>query len=125
MASSEQQLKHITKASGDNVQRLALVVNGGVGPVTLARPQGARRPLPQLPIEVWENVINHLWDAQRTLRRCTINVCRAWYPPSRFHLRVQIKIKSVEDVKAYAKMLKQTPKWSGRAHDMTMIITNN
>ncbi|KZT04911.1 uncharacterized protein LAESUDRAFT_657015, partial [Laetiporus sulphureus 93-53] len=84
----------------------------------------ARRPLPQLPMEVWENVIDHLWDTQDALRQC-IFVCRAWHPRSCFHLRMQIKIKSVEDVKAYAKMLKQTPKWSGRAHDMTMIITKN
>ncbi|KZS99518.1 uncharacterized protein LAESUDRAFT_618057, partial [Laetiporus sulphureus 93-53] len=50
-----------------------------------------------LPIEVWENGINHLWDDQRALRRCSL-VCRAWYPPCRFHLRRDIRIRTVKGV---------------------------
>ncbi|KZT08065.1 uncharacterized protein LAESUDRAFT_615278, partial [Laetiporus sulphureus 93-53] len=75
--------------------------------------------LPQLPIEVWENVINHLWNAQRALRECSLT-CRAWYPPSHFHLIGWVEIRSVQGVKAYAKMLKQTPEVSERAHDMNI-----
>ncbi|KZT08302.1 uncharacterized protein LAESUDRAFT_676281, partial [Laetiporus sulphureus 93-53] len=80
----------------------------------------ATRTLPQLPIEVWENAINHLWDDQNTLRKCSL-VCRAWYHPIRFHLHRQIEIRSVKGVKAYAKMLKQMPELSNRTHDMNII----
>ncbi|KZT08114.1 uncharacterized protein LAESUDRAFT_609320, partial [Laetiporus sulphureus 93-53] len=75
--------------------------------------------LPQLPIEVWENVINHLWDDQNTLKECRL-VCRAWLPPSRFHLRRWVMIRTVNGVKAYAKVLKQTPELSKRPHNMTI-----
>ncbi|KZT04993.1 uncharacterized protein LAESUDRAFT_250027 [Laetiporus sulphureus 93-53] len=77
----------------------------------------ATRPLPQLLIEVWENVINHLWDNEWALWMCRL-VCRAWYPPSRFHLHSQIRIQSVKGVKAYVKILKQTPELSKRPHNM-------
>ncbi|KZS99649.1 uncharacterized protein LAESUDRAFT_606320, partial [Laetiporus sulphureus 93-53] len=73
--------------------------------------------LPQLPIEVWENVIDHLWDDQGALQECN-RVCRAWYPLSRFHLHRQITIRNVKGVKAYVKALKQTPELSERAHYM-------
>ncbi|KZT05514.1 uncharacterized protein LAESUDRAFT_607097, partial [Laetiporus sulphureus 93-53] len=75
--------------------------------------------LPQLPIEVWENVVNHPWDDQRALKRCGL-VCRAWYPPRRFHLHRRITIWSAKGVKAYATVLKQTPELSKWAHDMTI-----
>ncbi|KZT07320.1 uncharacterized protein LAESUDRAFT_812305 [Laetiporus sulphureus 93-53] len=74
----------------------------------------------ELPIEVWENVINHLWDDQRALRRCML-VCRAWYPPSLFHLRRLIRIKTVKTVMAYAKKLKRRPELSKRPYDMTIV----
>ncbi|KZS99554.1 uncharacterized protein LAESUDRAFT_616257, partial [Laetiporus sulphureus 93-53] len=68
---------------------------------------------PQLPIEVWENVIDHLWDKQWTLLECHL-VCRAWYPRSRFHLHRSIWFVSSKGVKAYAKALNQTPELSER-----------
>ncbi|KZT08111.1 uncharacterized protein LAESUDRAFT_75822 [Laetiporus sulphureus 93-53] len=97
-----------------NLQRLTRIVKGKgkAGPV-------ATRTLPQLPIEVWENVIDHLWDDRDALKAC-IFVCRAWYSPSRFHLHRQIEIQSVKGVKAYVKELKQTPELSKRAHNMTI-----
>ncbi|KZT00701.1 uncharacterized protein LAESUDRAFT_612207, partial [Laetiporus sulphureus 93-53] len=76
--------------------------------------------LPQLPVWVWENVIDHLWDDQWTLRKCRL-VCRAWYPPCRFHLRTDITIYSVKGVKAYVKELKQAPELSKWPHDMTIL----
>ncbi|KZT01631.1 uncharacterized protein LAESUDRAFT_611880, partial [Laetiporus sulphureus 93-53] len=75
--------------------------------------------LPQLPVEVWENVIDHLWADQWALWECRL-VCRAWYPPSRFYLLKYITMRSVKGVKAYAKELKQTPELSKRRHHMTI-----
>ncbi|KZT01626.1 uncharacterized protein LAESUDRAFT_457006 [Laetiporus sulphureus 93-53] len=59
----------------------------------------ATRTLPQLPIEVWENVIDHLWNHRFALRPCSL-VCRAWNPPSCFHLHRPIEIYSVKGVMA-------------------------
>ncbi|KZT08107.1 uncharacterized protein LAESUDRAFT_603700, partial [Laetiporus sulphureus 93-53] len=73
--------------------------------------------LPRLPIEVWENAINHLWYDKRTLRNC-IRTCRAWYPPSHFHLVGFIQVSTVTAVMACAKKLKQTPELSKRPHNM-------
>jgi len=39
----------------------------------------------QLPIEIWERAIDHLWADVETLKACTL-VCRLWTPRSRFHL---------------------------------------
>ncbi|KZT00200.1 uncharacterized protein LAESUDRAFT_614766, partial [Laetiporus sulphureus 93-53] len=75
--------------------------------------------LPQLPIEVWENVIDHLWDNQWDLLECRL-VCRAWYPLSRFHLDRKIWFSSSKGAKAYVKMLKQRPELSKRAQNMDM-----
>ncbi|KZT04982.1 uncharacterized protein LAESUDRAFT_813848 [Laetiporus sulphureus 93-53] len=98
-----------------NSKRLVRIIEGEgkVGETGMS----AMRPLPQLPVEVWENVINHLWDDQYALAQCSL-VCRAWYPPCRFHLHRKIMINTVRGVKAYAKELKQTPELSKRAHDM-------
>ncbi|KZT08160.1 uncharacterized protein LAESUDRAFT_78696 [Laetiporus sulphureus 93-53] len=121
MAFSEQHLKRDTKALADSVlevQRLAQTVKGEAGKTGSSE---ATRNLPQLPIEVWENVIDHLWNDQWTLRRCRL-VCRAWYSPSRFHLDQWVDINNgVQGVKAYARMLKQTPELSKRAREMSIL----
>ncbi|KZT00705.1 uncharacterized protein LAESUDRAFT_529290 [Laetiporus sulphureus 93-53] len=112
-ASSEAESELESEVESDWESEAQLVVEPEVQPVST-------RTVPQLPMEVCENVIDHLWDDQRALRQCT-RVCRAWYPPSRVHLHRQITISSVEDVQAYAKKLKQTPELSKRPHNMAMM----
>ncbi|KZT04908.1 uncharacterized protein LAESUDRAFT_246762 [Laetiporus sulphureus 93-53] len=125
MKSIKQKLKRLedrTKKWRLNSRRLVRIIKGKVkaGRAGTCKVEAvATGTFPQLPVEVWENVINHLWDDQDALEVC-ICVCRAWYPPSRFHLHRQINIGSVQGVKAYVKVLKQTPEWSGWAHDMTV-----
>lgn len=39
----------------------------------------------RLPVELWDNIIDHLWDDRESLAACSI-VCRAWRPSVHTHL---------------------------------------
>ncbi|KZT01633.1 uncharacterized protein LAESUDRAFT_457146 [Laetiporus sulphureus 93-53] len=119
MKSIKRKLARLADRTRINSQWLVRIVKGK-GKAGRTASSEVEATVPQLPIEVWENVIDYLWDDDSTLRRCVL-VCRAWYPPSRFHFYTRITIRSVRGVKAYAKMLKQTPELSERAHDMTIV----
>lgn len=38
-----------------------------------------------LPVELWDNIIDHMWDDHDSLAACSL-VCRAWLPSARIHL---------------------------------------
>lgn len=40
---------------------------------------------PDVPLELWDNIIDHLWDNCKSLATCSL-VCRAWLPSTRIHL---------------------------------------
>jgi hypothetical protein len=44
-----------------------------------------------LPIEVWENVLDHLHSDINTLKKCIL-VCNSWVPRCRFHLFARITV---------------------------------
>ncbi|KAI0721195.1 hypothetical protein C8Q72DRAFT_787946, partial [Fomitopsis betulina] len=44
-----------------------------------------------LPVEVWERVMDHLWEDYPELLACSL-VCEAWRPRSRFHLQGALTI---------------------------------
>ena len=50
-------------------------------------------PLPELPHEVWDVVIDHLHDDKSALLACRC-VCRAWHPSSRYYLRGHIRLQA-------------------------------
>ena len=61
--------------------------------------------LSKLPVEVWERVMDHLWEDYPELLACSL-VCRAWYPRSRFHLLSRVLLQSRADVHRLARNLK-------------------
>ncbi|KAH9835317.1 uncharacterized protein C8Q71DRAFT_113496 [Rhodofomes roseus] len=48
-------------------------------------------PVPQLPPELWEQVIDHLWNDTPTLRECSLT-CRVFFTSSRYHLFYRIEL---------------------------------
>lgn len=46
---------------------------------------------PDLPLELSDNIIDHLWDDSDSLATCTL-VCRAWLPSARTHLFDTVKL---------------------------------
>jgi len=64
-----------------------------------------RPPLPVLPVEVWENVIDQLQDNKEALRACT-RVCRAWAPRSMLHFQKWLVLESPAQVRILAKLVR-------------------
>lgn len=46
---------------------------------------------PSLPIELWEHIIDHLFDHRQSLSSCA-SVCKGWVDPARFHLFTSITL---------------------------------
>ncbi|EED79867.1 predicted protein [Postia placenta Mad-698-R] len=64
-------------------------------------------PLPQLPIEVWENVIDEFYGDEEELKKFTL-ICRAWSFRSRYHLLVQSKLRSRDQVVHFARVVRSS-----------------
>ncbi|CCL99370.1 uncharacterized protein FIBRA_01388 [Fibroporia radiculosa] len=71
----------------------------------------AERPLPTLPVEVWEQVIDSIQEPEYLLP-CTL-VCRAWYPRSRYHLLQKICVSDKKQVVRVAKLVRSRPEMKG------------
>ena len=74
---------------------------------------------PKLPVEVWERVIDHLWEDYPELLACSL-VCRAWLPRSGFHLLNRALLQSRSDVYRLAKNLQSSEGLRKRMH--TLIV---
>ncbi|KAI0789920.1 hypothetical protein C8Q75DRAFT_763181 [Abortiporus biennis] len=71
-------------------------------------PEMPRKPLPELPIEVWEQVIEWAYLQELAIWRLPRNqshaaatcaqVCRAWVPRSRYYLSRRVEIRSGKDL---------------------------
>lgn len=59
----------------------------------------------EIPIEIWERVMDHLCLDYQALVACSL-VCRAWLPRSRFHLLSRAHLQSRADVYRLARNLK-------------------
>lgn len=72
-------------------------------------PEGKPTPIfcPALPIEVWECVIDHLWDDHRTLIACVL-VCRTWYPRSRLHILGCVAFNDTKQIHQLAKLARMS-----------------
>lgn len=56
------------------------------------------------PLELYEHIMDHLWDDVRTLTACTL-VCRAWVPTCRHHLFHTVTLNSVKDCARLNKLI--------------------
>ncbi|KAH8101542.1 hypothetical protein BXZ70DRAFT_100670 [Cristinia sonorae] len=77
-------------------------------------------PLPSLPTEVWENVIDRIPQStfldrtdQTQLAVCCL-VCRSWVPRCRYHLYQSVIIQSFSDLEGASQCLSGTPGLSAR-----------
>lgn len=75
--------------------------------------------LPNLPVEVWERVVDHLWEDYPELLACSL-VCRAWLPRSRFHLLSRVLLQSRADIHSLARNLKSLDGLRDQIH--TLIV---
>ncbi|KAH9830454.1 uncharacterized protein C8Q71DRAFT_862464 [Rhodofomes roseus] len=73
----------------------------------------------QLPIEVWERVIDHLWEDYPELFACSL-VCRAWRARCSFQLLSRVFLHSRADVYRLAKRLKSQHAYREQVH--TLIV---
>ncbi|KZT63602.1 hypothetical protein DAEQUDRAFT_733652 [Daedalea quercina L-15889] len=64
--------------------------------------------LPVLPVEIWERVIDHLWEWPLWLSRCAL-VCRVWHVRSHFHLVSRTTLSNSQQTHRFAKLLKSHP----------------
>jgi len=64
------------------------------------------RNLPtEVPIEIWERAIDHLWAEFEALKACTL-VSRRWYPRSRLHLLGRVMLNDRNQVSRLAKVVR-------------------
>jgi len=79
--------------------------------------------LQEIPVEVWENVIDQLQDDMYTLLACT-RVCRAWTPRSRLHLRKWIVFYKRRQVPRLAKLVR-TGEWEVKSCRRVEIVSSS
>ncbi|KAH9838524.1 uncharacterized protein C8Q71DRAFT_722679 [Rhodofomes roseus] len=64
-------------------------------------------PLPELPIEIQEQVLDHLHDDRRALRACSL-VCSAWISTARLHLFRVVDLHRARDCLRFLAVLEST-----------------
>lgn len=84
--------------------------------------------LPQLPLEIWEHIIDHIANLysstvfdrfiRKDLRSCAL-VCRAWVARCRFYLCGRITIRSGEELARIAQWLSNAPQIRSRVRELT------
>ena len=57
---------------------------------------------PHIPPEILDHVVDHLHDAQDTLRNCCL-VSKSWIPRTRKHIFANVKFQVVEDARSWKK----------------------
>ena len=62
--------------------------------------------LPQLPVEVWEKVIDQLRQYPRELSKCSL-VCKSWYARAQYHLVVTTTLLNPPQVYRFATLLRK------------------
>lgn len=48
-------------------------------------------PFRQLPLELWDYILDHLWSDRRSLKACSLT-CKAWRPTTCYHLFRQLVV---------------------------------
>ncbi|KAF5386064.1 hypothetical protein D9615_002700 [Tricholomella constricta] len=66
----------------------------------------ASSPIPRLPQELVDHIIDHLYDDPLTLTSCSL-VCRQWLPTSRLHLFSKISLKVTPAVASPSELCKR------------------
>ncbi|KAH8097022.1 hypothetical protein BXZ70DRAFT_306364 [Cristinia sonorae] len=78
-----------------------------------------------LPIEVWETIIDHLFDgispasSQKDLYACCL-VCRSWLPRGRYYLYTNVTIRSSSSLEGVVHCLSNAPWLSARITELTL-----
>lgn len=62
----------------------------------------------RFPTELYERIIDHLWDDPDTLRSCSL-VCRSMVPRSRLHLFVDIRLSSSKELAHFVHITMASP----------------
>ncbi|CCM01194.1 uncharacterized protein FIBRA_03242 [Fibroporia radiculosa] len=90
------------------------------GPICHAeRPKMPRR---ELPVELYDHILDYLWDDQRTLLACSLT-CRAWVPTTRLHLFEIVVIRGPEDCACLHRVLETSAAGSTRVADYVRDIS--
>ena len=70
-----------------------------------------------IPIEIWERAIDHLWGTPAALRACA-QVSRAWHPRSLFHLVSTVRLTSRAKTYGFLHTLDAHPVLRKRVHSV-------
>lgn len=76
------------------VSQLSQVVSLGVGP--------------QLPPELFDEALDHLWDDPKSLKSCSL-ACRSWVPTTRLHLFRTVLLSSLSSTTHFSALLQSAP----------------
>ena len=79
-------------------------------------------PIPYLPPELLDNIVDHLHDSQHALRNCCL-VSKSWIPRTRKHLFADIKLTSRENLNSWGKMFPD-PLISPARYAQTLLISS-
>jgi len=71
------------------------------------------------PVEVFENIIDHLWDQQDALKTCSL-VCKSWYPRSRLHLLGEVWLYDRKQVARLSKLVRENPLYADRVRSIVI-----
>lgn len=80
-------------------------------------------PLPRLPIEICERIIDFIANTFPTGEHHLIPltlVCRAWLPRCRFHLCRVVSLHSREGLEAYSRLFTHFPQLADRVHQLSI-----
>ena len=105
-------VEEITKVAGNYVE---IRLTPDAMEATVAPPN-----LPELPIEVWEKIIDHTWhpgNDRRAVVACALS-CRAWLLRCRYHLYRRLSILSEGGLNAVIETLSRTPSLGNRVHSL-------
>lgn len=76
----------------------------------------------RIPQEIWENVIDMLWDHRPTLLACALT-CRRWLPRSRHRLFIIIHLCKAQQLDGFSKLLAVTPSVDDLVRDLVIYYT--
>ncbi|KAH9923253.1 uncharacterized protein B0H18DRAFT_1212289 [Fomitopsis serialis] len=69
-------------------------------------------PRPELPIEIQEHILDHLYDDPPTLRACCLT-CSTWVPTTRLHIFRVVKLRNTRDCLRFLSTLESTSEAHG------------
>ncbi|PCH35318.1 hypothetical protein WOLCODRAFT_27787 [Wolfiporia cocos MD-104 SS10] len=65
-------------------------------------------PHPHLAPEIWDQILDHLWNDSAALKRCS-RTCRSWVPASRYHLFYAMNLDEPSDTQRLQQFLDSHP----------------